>query len=343
MRKRTTLLGAAVAGLIGLLGATMVTLGGGSTATAAEAATVPIKVITWNICGEYTGCPKISTAAEVNGKRNAIRDLINTHQADAILLNETCEWHANSVVQLLNQAAGRQLWTMSFAVVRQLDDGSGGTGYTAWPGKRTRTCGSAGVKAVVTPTTTPHALGMAILTKGPHDETTTYDLPSSTTLWSGTHQLLCVRKTAAETTTGGPVRICASHFTPSNVTNPDQLRVDQANRVATLISSFGDERIVFGGDLNSYPPKSYRTSPVQSATTLQPIYDLMRECEERFTDDTGRDTARWTGGSGKLDYLFARSGGDNPESLTGDCVTGPVTEAAQPNSDHAPVIGAFNL
>lgn len=139
------------------------------------------------------------------------------------------------------------------------------------------------------------------------------------------------------------MRICVSHFTPNNVTSPDQLRVAQTNRVAALISSFGDERIVFGGDLNSYPPKSAKTSPVQSATTLQPIYDLMRECEERFTDDTGRDTARWATGSGKLDYLFARSGGANPESLTGDCVTGPVTEAAQPHSDHAPVIGAFNL
>lgn len=334
------------AALVGLVAIPLALSGRFGVEPTAAAAVVPLKVITWNICGEFTGCPKTSTAAEITSKRNAIKTLIDTNQADAILLNETCEWYANTLLTLLNGGPTGQ-WQLSFHGARQND--------TSWPGKRTRTCTRTGWSSL---TTADHALGVAILTKGAHDQTTAYELTSPTAQYTLSAPLLCVRKTGASLDLA--VRLCVAHFTPPGYDNvPDTignepLRRQQAARVAEVVTSFGNERVVVGGDLNLFPPAGTTgttvggvTSPGTS-TKLNPLYDLMRECAQAGTGRSGPATTHWddpTNGLtyAKLDYLFARSGGSNAASLVTACPQQFVSQNIQTDSDHAPIVGAFAL
>jgi endonuclease/exonuclease/phosphatase family metal-dependent hydrolase len=336
MRKSVAVLVAVAAGLIGLvLGDT----GRSEAEPVPAAAVVPLKVITWNICGEYSGCPKIANATEMTAKRDAVRKLVDAQQADAILLEETCEWYASTVLQRLNEAAGSTLWHMSFSGARQYDDGSANPSHTAWYGRRTRTCSNERWKSLIEPDVTDQALGVAVLTKGPHDETTAYELPSPTEQYSTTAPLLCVRKTSTPAAPDDAVRLCVSHFTAPGVAGSEQLRDAQAKRVAAIVTSFGTDRVVVGGDLNTYPPDG----GTQRSDLLTPLYDRMRECAMVDEQRRGPETARWAGGSGKLDYLFARSGGSGDASLVAACTTQKVDAVSQPFSDHAPIIGTFAL
>ncbi|MFI5931681.1 endonuclease/exonuclease/phosphatase family protein [Actinoplanes sp. NPDC051494] len=345
MRKPGTMLIAAAAGLMTLLGITGVHLAVDANrtpkATQAAAATVSLKVVTWNICGDFSGCPKTATAAETIGKRDAIKKLIDDKQAGAIILNETCEWYASTVLEQLNAAVGWKLWYMSFSGARQYDEGS--STRTAWLGRHTRTCAGGRWNSIIEPDATGQALGTAILTKGPHDQVAAYQLTSPQDDYSLTAPLLCVRKIYKVDEPGETVRVCASHFTPPGgdpvVNGVAPLRTAQGREVADILASYGNERIVFGGDLNTFAPDV----AAQPNQPLVPVYNLMRECT--MDADNLRDgphTTDWTGGSGKLDYLFARSNGGNPASLVTSCETGAY-DSTQPWSDHAWIVGSFVL
>jgi hypothetical protein len=349
-----------IAVLAGLVAVPLALSGSSGAAPGAAASTVQMKVITWNICGEFTGCPKTTTADEMTSKRDAIRNLIDAQQADAILLNETCEWYANTVLTQLNATSGGSgPWQMSFFGARQIDKEAT---TPSWAGKRTRTCSNSRWAPLIEPDVTDHALGVAILTKGEHDQTTAYELPSPTVRYSLTAPLLCVRKiNSAEVLVqeadpfARAVRLCVAHFTPPTYDpNAETMRKQQAKRVAEIVTSFGNERVVVGGDLNLFPPAGTSGTTAGGTTaggtsgSLNPVYDLMRECAQPTDNSRKGPATTWWGNEpnytyGKMDYLFARSGGGNAASLVMGCPTQPATKAAQPNSDHAPVVGTFQL
>jgi hypothetical protein len=346
MRTRIVMLAATLAGLSGLLATAAVSLDVTAAASRpvarADAGTVALKVATWNICGEFSGCPKIATTAELTAKRDAIQKLITEQNLDAVLLQETCEWYANSVLERLNGAARTSPWQLSFMPARQFDDAATNSANTKWYGRHVRGCANDRWKGIIEPDATDHAVGVAVLTKGFHDETTGYELPSPVIQYSLAAPLLCVRKVTDPAVPADAVRLCAAHFTPPVYDNAEgDMRRAQAARVGAIVSSFGTDRVVIGGDLNSYPADGAGS---QRSTILTPLYDEMRECT--MGDGTlraGPPTSRWATGSGKLDYLFARSAGGNDKSLVTSCVTQPVDAAAQPYSDHAPIVGTFLL
>jgi Endonuclease/Exonuclease/phosphatase family len=356
MRKTLT---AFVAALVGVVAVPLALAGRFDGAPASAASVVPMKVITWNICGEFTGCPKTLTAAEMTAKRDAVLALVNAQSADAIMLNETCEWYANTLITLLNKNPDlKDPWQMSFFGARQSDAEAT---TPSWPGKRTRTCSNSRFAPLIEPDGTDQALGVAILTKGAHDQTTAYELPSPTERWTLTAPLLCVRKINGPNV-GIPendlyekvVRLCISHFTPPGYDPGEVFRTSQADRVAEIVSSFGNERVIVGGDLNSYPPAGTNgttpggTTSSGTSSVLHPLYDLMRECAQPADGVRRGPATTWWGADtnptyGKLDYLFARAGGGNAASLVTACPAQAATKATQPSSDHAPVVGAFLL
>jgi endonuclease/exonuclease/phosphatase family metal-dependent hydrolase len=292
----------------------------------ASSAPVPLRVATWNICAEFTECPAVADAA---GRVNAVARLVRDHDLDAVLLQETCEWHVSQLLTTLGSG-----WTAAFAPWRQ-NDAEGG-----WPGRRVRTCGS-----------DRQALGLAIVVRGAHDQPVTYALPSPTARYSFEAPMLCVRKTSPV------VRLCNSHFTPAAYDATGTMRAAQRTRAVEVLRSFGGERVVFGGDLNLLPPSGSFTPPGTTLggrhAALNAVYDLLRECDQ--TDGlaltgaprAGESTTFWGSADtptwGKLDYLFATPYAADPAATVTSCDALEDVAAFRRYSDHLPVIGVLQL
>ena len=251
MKRRTSMVLAAATAAVGLAVGLVVGL---PPTGNAQQPPVALRVGVWNVCAEFAECPAVSDAA---GRVSRMAALVNDHNLDALLLQETCEWH---VSRLLSTLGGG--WGAAFAPWRQ-NDAEGG-----WPGRRIRPC-----------TSDRYALGLAVLVKGEHDQPVTYALPSPTARYSLEAPLLCVRRTSPA------VRLCASHFTPAVYDSNGALRAAQRARAVEILRSFGNEKVVFGGDLNTQPPSGSWTPPGVTlggtSTTLNPLYDLLRECDQQ--------------------------------------------------------------
>jgi endonuclease/exonuclease/phosphatase (EEP) superfamily protein YafD len=286
----------------------------------ADAEPVTVTALSWNVCGEFAACPKVNDPA---GKVAQIRSLVQGKGAEVVLLQEICEWQANRL--LLDLRSGDSAWNLAFAPLRQIDTAGG------YPGRRTRGCDLtryAAKNGKPALTTTGHAFGQAVFVKGRLDQITSYELEAPTVeQWTFAPQLLCGRLVEKN------VRACTTHYTPSGA-DEGHLRKDQAARTAEIVRSFGTDRVLVSGDLNTVP----------SLPELNPLYAAMRECEQPADGaHAGAPTAFWTGGSGRIDYLFARSNESNDASLVTDCETPPAGSALLQTSDHLPTIGTFAL
>jgi hypothetical protein len=294
----------------------------GGIAQQQAAAPVPLRVAVWNACGEFAECPSVGDAT---GRVDRMAALVNEHQLDAIMLLETCEWHVSRLLDRLGTG-----FSAAFAPWRQNDTESG------WPGRRIRPCAA-----------DRYALGLAVVVRGGHDQPATYGLPSPTVRWSLEAPLLCVRKTSPV------VRVCASHFTPAGYDPNGSLRAAQRARVVEILRSFGADKVVFGGDLNVVPPSGSYTPPGTTlggaSATLNPLYDLLRECDQQDglvltgAPRAGESTTSWGPASaptwGKLDYLFATPYAASPaETFTG-CDALDDAPAYRRYSDHLPLVG----
>lgn len=289
-------------------------------------APVSLRAATWNICAEFAECPAVADGA---GRVNAIARLIDDHDLDAVLLQEACEWHVSRLLTQLGSG-----WTAAFAPWRQ-NDAEGG-----WPGRRIRVCGS-----------DRQALGLAIVVRGAHDQPVTYTLPSSTARYSFEAPMLCVRMASPA------ARVCNSHFTPATYDSTGTVRAAQRTRAVEILRSFGNEKVVFGGDFNLLPPSGSFTPPGTTLggrhATLNPVYDLLRECDQ--TDGlaltgaprAGESTTFWGESSaptwGKLDYLFATPQAADPAATFTSCDAIEGVAAYRGYSDHLPVVGVLRF
>lgn len=290
---------------------------------------VTLRVGTWNICGEFKDCPSV-TAFQT--KANMVATLVKSNFLHAIMLSEVCEWHVSEIIRQFR--AIDPTWNAHFAPVRQLDTDHG------YAMRRTRICDRDGWSTV---TTANHALGVAVLSNGGFDQPTEYDLPTQNAVEYATDTpMVCVRKLDPE------VRLCEAHFTAPGTDTGETVRRAQVARAMQIVQSFGAERVIFGGDLNSVP------SGQGGGTLLDPVYALMRECTQVDADNdattedarVGPPTARWgttTVGYGKIDYLFARSQNTRGPELVSKCASPSPDKATTPHSDHAPVFGTFLL
>jgi endonuclease/exonuclease/phosphatase family metal-dependent hydrolase len=316
MRQRFVAVAAAL--VVGLTGLTAVhEASAGPAPVAAVADPVTLRIGTWNICGEYTGCPNV-TAFQT--KANMVYSLIRANNLHAIMLSEVCEWHVSEILRQVRLVDPS--WQAHFAPVRQIDTAHG------WIARRTRLCDRPEWSSV---TSDKQVLGIAVLSNGGFDEPTTYELPSPTDVeYLPDNPMACVRKLSPA------VRLCEAHLTAPGAAGSETWRRSQVARMQTIVQSFGAERVVIGGDFNTLPPDA------GGGTVLAPIYGIMRECAQTGTR-AGGATARWDGGSGKIDYLFARSQNTFGAELVSACPWQAPTAAATPNSDHAPVVATLQL
>ncbi|HSK98205.1 MAG TPA: endonuclease/exonuclease/phosphatase family protein [Euzebyales bacterium] len=163
--------------------------------------------------------------------------------------------------------------------------------------------------------------------------------------------MLCVRKT------NPAVRLCNSHFTPAAYDAAGTLRAAQRSRAVEILRSFGDERVVFGGDLNLLPPSGSFTPPATTLggrhATLNAVYDVLRECDQADglaltgAPRAGESTTFWGDGDartwGKLDYLFATPYAADPAATFASCDALEGVAAYRRYSDHLPVVGVLRL
>ncbi len=312
--------------LTGVLGVHQATAAQTPQAAAVIAAPVTLRIGTWNICGEYNGCPNVT---RFQAKADMVYNLVKRNFLHAVLLSEVCEWHVSELLRQFRLVDPS--WDAQFQPVRQIDTAGG------WIARRTRVCDRPEWSNV---TGDKHVLGIAVLSNGGFDQPTVYELPTPASPQFITDTpMVCVRKISPA------VRLCEAHFTsPGNDPNETWRRA-QVARVAEIVASFGADRIVFGGDLNALPPDR------GGGTILAPLYAQLRECAQVNADNnpstpdarTGPDTARWTGGTGKIDYLFVRSQQTLGPGLVSACTTQSPDATTTPNSDHAPVFGTFLL
>src|SRR5690242_5384360 len=140
--------------LVAVVGAVLTLAGSTGVPQAAGAVPNPVtlRVGTWNICGEFKGCPSV-TAFQT--KADMVADLVKRNFLHAILLSEVCEWHVSEIVRQFR--AIDPTWNAHFAPIRQLDTANG------WITRRTRMCDRDGWSSV---TGNQHALGVAVLSNG---------------------------------------------------------------------------------------------------------------------------------------------------------------------------------
>jgi endonuclease/exonuclease/phosphatase family metal-dependent hydrolase len=320
--RRSAIVVAAVAVVIELL--TLLPRGGSLAQPVGQQAT--LRVATWNICAEFAECPAV---ADASGRVNAVVRLINDHDLDVVLLQETCEWHVSRVLTSLGSG-----WTAAFSPWRQ-NDAEGG-----WPGRRIRACGG-----------DRQALGLAIVMRGAHDQSVTHTLPSPTARYSLEAPLLCVRKASPA------VRLCNTHFTPAAYDPTGSIRTAQRTRAVEVLRSFGGGKVILGGDLNLLPPSGSFTPPGTTLgarhTTLNGLYDVLRECDQ--TDGlaltgaprAGESTTFWGSAGaptwGRLDYLFATPSAADQAATFSSCDALDGVAAYRRYSDHLPVVGVVQL
>ncbi|MFD9942606.1 endonuclease/exonuclease/phosphatase family protein [Nonomuraea sp. NPDC059023] len=279
------------------------------------AAAVPLRVITWNICGE-AGSPRGENGYcpyrdDPGAKVEQIAGLVSRHQATVVLLQEVCGLAPDSHLERLKAALGPG-WSFARA--------SG-----ARPDGRTDCRGELSGE-----------LGVGIAVKSPITGTkVTQTLPPDP---SGKNKqtlpTLCVRAGNWPRT-----HICTTHI----LADPKDLRrPKQVANVKAAVSQGGLD-VVLGGDFNLFP----------GSAELRPLSSAYEECDASGTTRNEVTHHAWTNGKHvyrKRDHIFASkvSGSrrftscDSDQSLMDRT---PNVKDVSPNgySDHAPLIGYLKV
>jgi endonuclease/exonuclease/phosphatase family metal-dependent hydrolase len=283
----------------------------------AAAAGEQIRAASWNICGEAGGsfgqegyCPDRN---EPDRKVDAIVNLINTQQLNAVMLQEVCsgplvdpQTHGNlSLLERLKARLGPQ-WQAAWAEMPR-------------PGGRSDCRGTLG-----------GTLGVAVAVKGTIASTFRGALPvphgSRQTDVSSQPAVLCVQ------TVGWKTEVCTTHLV-----NGDIGATAYAAEVSTLIDFVAARpaaypQVMIGGDFNTR----------QWNTWLKPMHDRWDECDERSygTGDVVREPTIGSGAdAGKIDYIFASAGWTGCDVLTTGYQDSSATGTPNGESDHAPIVG----
>lgn len=291
------------------------------------ATTQPLRVMTWNICGEAGGatpldagyCPFRPYAAL---KADTIAKAAQRRDIDALLLQEICfdspqgDSHLDLLKKALvgDEAPKSPLWEFAVAPMERPD------GRTDCRGELHGT------------------LGIAVAVKGHITGTTITELaPRSST--SSQSKMLCVQ------VDGWKSRVCGLHL-PAG-------KADLSAEVATVLGVVaGDTDLVVGGDFNSAYPGS-------STGSLKPLYDRFAECDaevhtagEAANEPTFYSRSA-TGADGKvdsvtynpvkLDYIFSTAGFANCDSWAQMADRADYATTLLPSglSDHAPLYGGL--
>ncbi|MEV7617334.1 endonuclease/exonuclease/phosphatase family protein [Streptomyces sp. NPDC089799] len=324
-----------------------------------QAATGPLRVVTWNMCGDAGGargeagyCPRRNFPAE---KVKALTDLVARHKANVIMLQEACGYTQGQS----DPAPNPQLSHMRLLDEALPDDWQ----LVHAPGTRedgTKNC-RAGTEPGLTGPFVGGEIGVLLAVKGGFTQPQIIEtLPRGlraedfTSLPTGYPQLpaeesgtvltdaiekldrrkspvLCVRPNAwAE-------KLCTSHLSAGQKEKkfPEIIRTMQARLIRDELSTDFRNGIVFGGDLNARG----------DSPTLEGISGGLDRCA---TDPALHTHQTWRGATPSaytLDHVF--TGRDAGHRFT-DCLVDqslmdmtqqtPGTQPTTGVSDHAPVI-----
>ncbi|PYC88408.1 hypothetical protein C7C46_00595 [Streptomyces tateyamensis] len=328
-----------------LPGGTPVSADTSSTSSAPE----PVRVMTWNICGESGGSTPADPAYcpfrnDPQTKMAAVADEVVSRHLNTVLLQEICSGADGSQLALLQTALadrGQSDWNFATAESRRAPSpGDDDTGRCRG-GLQGRLSIAVGVRNKIT-------------------WTDQVKLPVDPAWGQDQNQILCV---AAQ---GWEPRVCGTHLSNFGSSVPAvpgaQAKYDaEVLTVQKEVSAFGS--VVLGGDFNT----SVRSN-------LKPLYDRMAECDQQpfypsdpvnetthlGLDATAANTDPVTHAlksdrylPTKIDYLFSTAGFSNCDSDTGQADTADYSYQDQPQcwdathplckpngfSDHTPLIG----
>ncbi|MFJ7960674.1 LamG-like jellyroll fold domain-containing protein [Streptomyces sp. NPDC096319] len=324
----------------------------------------PLRVMTWNVCGEAGGlgpwstgyCPDRNTRLPDDSatlkKAYDVAHLVNQENADAVLLQEVCAGTLNSsrpglpdnpsqLDQILRLLTPSGAWTAVSAVTPRSSDGKSSCRNTL-----------------------SGDVSVAILVKGDVEWSRETPLPvPAEAQQPAPGKVLCAGVAGWET------HLCTTHLT-----NYGDLPADVAAyraQVDTVAGQVDDFRsVILGGDFNT-----------RQKDRLQPLYRTMAECDQQsyhagdVPDETTKVTHSWTAApagstvpegslvqgatqTSKIDYLFATAGFGACDSRPDLADNADYSYAAQPGclysettrtscvpsgtSDHAPLLGSVN-
>ncbi|MFE7114855.1 endonuclease/exonuclease/phosphatase family protein [Streptomyces sp. NPDC057654] len=259
--------------------------GGISSGTDAPAHSAPantVHVMEWNACANNNGDAAChffrSTAAPL---ADAVAQRAKKTSADAVLLEEFCEKHAQPVEQRLNEVTGRG-WAVRFAPIQLLVDGTGG----AVAAQKQCHADSTGADR--------GSYGIALAVPDENTWYAAYPLPSP----PGKEQRTAICATAPSLA----VDFCAAHFSTGGAKWDDPDGSYRRAQVQTMLKAVDKPgyRPVFGGDLNTSPPDDEDGDGPADVTA--PFYDRFQECDQSAAG--GRRDGAITNGRLKLDYIF---------------------------------------
>ncbi|MGW1763127.1 LamG-like jellyroll fold domain-containing protein [Streptomyces sp. NPDC002073] len=320
----------------------------GDPTNSAYASSEPLRVMTWNVCGEAGGsgpwesgyCPDRNTLTAGGTLKKAvdIAGVILREKLDAALLQEVCAGTDDSQLrQILGELnkAGTGTWNaVSAATPRGSDNSS--------------VCRN-GLTGDV---------GIAVLVKGSVEwyRQTTLPAPQGK---QANGRVLCAG------VAGWQTRLCTTHLTNYGTADAAGLAAYRAQIDAVVGQADDFRSVVVGGDFNT-----------RQQDLLQPLYTALAECDQRAYDRVGdvpngitKVTNTWATNpdrsltlakteTSKIDYLFATTGFGSCDSRPELADTADYSKAAQPGclhidgvqpvcvpnatSDHAPLLGSVN-
>ncbi|MFC7218386.1 endonuclease/exonuclease/phosphatase family protein [Streptomyces polyrhachis] len=224
-----------------------------------------LTVLTWNMCGveRWNGCAGTGSAAE---KAAELVRTVRTQRADAVLLQEACERTAGRLREERNGESTR--WQVAFEPYRTP------TGAAV---RCTRGSGRAGIALAVRGRLEDVRY---VAAPQPHDDIR--------------RGVLCAARA------GDGVELCTAHLTPHFAATPGP-DPRPAQLAALAAAADASPAAVFGGDLNTLPPKA-EGGVMPSGVWPSTLYDRYRECGQHGRRG-GPATPTHAGGF-KIDYLF---------------------------------------
>ncbi|WP_406465133.1 endonuclease/exonuclease/phosphatase family protein [Streptomyces sp. NBC_00111] len=233
-------------------------------AWAPDAAPGHLRIATWNMCGVLQwNCESTGTRTE---KIRALKRLAGSDRTDVVMLQEVC---AGDLTDARNELG--EDWHSTFLPYAVQDA----------EGRRT---------AVRCAEARRGTAGLALLALSPLTEVSAVSTRQPAV---GLHRgIVCATAAALA------VRVCNAHL---SLPNGDRAHADREFRDDQLKSLVGaaDERTVFGGDLNSAPPRS---ADRDSWIWPYAAYRTYRECDQRSPASRAGRATHSTGH--KVDYLF---------------------------------------
>jgi len=291
-------------------------------------AALPVRVMSWNVCGNVVSPPAgtclntRSTTAIANGiwQQMAANGMTTGTSVKVLLLQETCYADVERM-RSLSEFSG---W--SFGFIGILD---GSTKRDCHPDRSTGAArGQFGIVVGVNRSATFTRYHYNAYPEGDNGYGDT-----------DTRQgLVCATVSAVSLTT------CSTHLTPTptgtalaETGHPTSyfrnIELEQAKGIPYRIGTSG--RLIAGGDLNAEPPDSTDGKAI-SPNPIVPLYNAYHECDQtRYGARDGHGTFQYQDGRlGKLDYVFAT------RSAVSSCT---VTDQTVTASDHRPVAATITF